>query len=52
VPGAGSPAVDSGLGDLVFEDAPMQDILEYLSTDVVGTPRALPTIDRGAVEVP
>ena len=52
VPGAGSPAIDSGLGDLVFEDAPMQDILEYLSTDVVGTPRALPTIDRGAVEVP
>ncbi len=46
----GSPAIDSGLGTLEFDGVPMQDILDYLATDVVGTPRTLADIDRGAVE--
>ena len=47
---AGSPAIDSGLGTMQFDDYPMQGILDFLATDVVGTPRSLADIDRGAVE--
>ncbi len=55
VPGANSPALDSGLGALDFADVPMDQVLEYLSTDILGAARArsgseLPGIDRGAVE--
>lgn len=47
--GAGSPAIDSGLGSIELTDAPA-DVLDYLLTDFLGNPRALETLDRGAVE--
>lgn len=54
-PVAGSPAIDSGLGDLSVEDAPMDEVLKYLSMDYRGVPRRregrrFVAIDRGAVE--
>ena len=55
VPGEGSPAIDSALGELVFEDVPMDQALEFLATDFRGNPRAragdvFVDLDRGAVE--
>jgi parallel beta-helix repeat protein len=55
VPAAGSPALDSALGELVFEGVPMEQALEFLATDVRGVPRArsgeaFVDLDRGAVE--
>ena len=55
MPGEGSPALDSGLGELVFDGVPMDQALELLSTDFRGNPRArsgdrFVDLDRGAVE--
>ncbi len=55
VPGDGSPAIDSALGELVFAGVPMDQALELLSTDFRGNPRArsgdaFVDLDRGAVE--
>ena len=51
----GSPALDTGLGTLSFSGVPMEEVLEYLSTDYLGNPRSregdsFPNIDRGAIE--
>lgn len=56
VPGAGSPAIDSGLDTLQFDDVPMAQVLDLLDSDFLGNPRprvgdSFPGIDRGAVEV-
>ena len=55
VPVSGSAAIDSGLGAIFVEEAPMEDVLEYLSTDYRGAPRRregrkFVAIDRGAIE--
>ena len=57
VPRAGSPAIDSGLGDLYLPDVPMAELIRYLSSDFRDMPRRtegarILGIDRGAVEVP
>ena len=51
----GSPAIDSGLGDLSFPDVPGDIAMTYLSVDFEGNPRqtsgdTLVAPDRGAVE--
>ena len=59
VPAVGSPALDSGLADLMLltlpAELPMDEVYDYLATDHLGNPRArdgdtFPGIDRGAIE--
>jgi len=56
VPAGGSPAIDSGLGTFDIDDLPLDEALEWLSSDYVGTIRTrdgsgFTAIDRGAIEV-
>lgn len=56
VPAEGSPAIDSGLGDLSFEGIPLEQALDWLATDFDGNIRTregggFTAIDRGAIEV-
>ena len=56
VPASGSPAIDSGLGTLEIEDIPLEEALDWLSSDYLGMTRTregsvFTAIDRGAIEV-